>query len=74
MELSRDSYGAGKALVRVGASAATDAAGATVDEDELDDEAVLVAEQQNQHKERTQSVSFTLFTRERSRDMSDDDM
>jgi len=40
-------------------SAAADAAGATVYEDDQDDEAVLVAEQHKRQKERTQPVPFT---------------
>jgi len=37
-------------------SAAADTAGATVDEDHRDGEAVVVAEQQKQQKEKTQPV------------------
>jgi len=40
-------------------SVAADAAGATVNEDHQDDEAVLFAKQQKQQKERTQVVLFT---------------
>jgi len=53
-----DSYRAGKARGVAPGTAVADAAGATVDKDDPDDEVDLVVGQQKQQKERTQPVLF----------------
>jgi len=60
-------FPAGQGRIAFGVAPGSDAAaaaGAIVDVDDQDDEAVLVAEQKNQQKEKTQPV---LFTEERPR-------
>jgi len=60
---------AGQGRIAFGVAPGSDAAaaaGAIIDVDDQNDEAVLVAEQQKQQKEKTQPV---LFTKERPRDV-----